>query len=275
MNKIKTFLQGFIVGLGKIIPGVSGSVMAVCFGIYERIISALSSLSVLKSDFKFISTLGLGLVIAIVLGSNVIKILLIACYIPTMMFFIGMMIPGLFPIIKEVKNKDLTVGRVIICLTILFLLVYLNVLGTTSHVAENESYFHEFISLFLCGIIDAATTVIPGISGSALLMLFGYYEKIISSLANVFSLTSISTLIPFLAGISLGVVLTSKLVTYLFKNHRVMTYMLIIVFAVFSILAVLCNTISLAGGVIHILPYVIFTILGCVSTYLLERIFKE
>lgn len=272
---MKTFLQGFIIGLGKIIPGVSGSVMAVCFGIYERIIASLSDLTTLKRDHRFMTILSLGLLFAIVLGSNLIKILLMNWYIPTMMFFIGMMIPGLFPLIEEVKNDDLKPHRIMICVLVLLLLIYIGVLGTTSHVAGTESYVHKFISLFLCGIVDAATTIIPGISGSALLMLFGYYEEIISSLANAFSWHSLGVLLPFLSGLSLGVIITSKLVTYLFKRHRTISYMLIIVFSTFSILALFTNLIAIIGGLKILLPYIIFIIFGFSITCLVEKIFKE
>ncbi len=275
MEKIRTFLQGFIIGLGKIMPGVSGSVMAICFGIYERMIASFSSLKMMKKDWRFMGVLGLGLALAIVFGSNVIKILLTNHYVPTMMFMIGMMIPGLFPIIKEVKNEDLTFKRIAICTIVLLFLIYLNVINTTGHTAMSESYLHEFISLFLCGIVDAASTIIPGISGSALLMLFGYYEAIISSLANAFTLQSVLVLIPFLSGMALGVVLTSKLITFLFANHRVLTYMIIIVFATFSIFAIFINLLGIAESIGGLLGNLLFTIFGFTTTYVLEKLFEK
>lgn len=275
MEKIRTFLQGFIIGLGKIMPGVSGSVMAICFGIYERMIAAFSSIKTMKKDWKFMAILGVGLGLAIVFGSNVIKLLLTSHYVPTMMFMIGMMIPGLFPIIKEVKNEDLTFRRTVICLAVLLFLIYLNVINTSGHIAGRESYFHEFISLFMCGIVDAASTIIPGISGSALLMLFGYYEAIIASLANVFSFQSALVLTPFLLGMALGVVLTSKLVTYLFAHHRVITYMVIIVFASFSVLAIFVNLLSIVESLPRLVFYSIFTVLGFATTYFLEKLFEH
>lgn len=275
MEKIRTFLQGFVVGLGKIMPGVSGSVMAICFGIYERMIAAFSSFKVFRKDIKFVGTLGLGIALAIVFGSNMIKILLVTHYIPTLMFMIGMMIPGLFPIIKEVKNEEINWKRILVCIVVLLLLIYLNVINTSSHAMGPESYLHEFISLFLCGIIDAASTIVPGISGSSLLMMFGYYEAIISSLANVFTLNSVLTLVPFLLGMTVGIVLTSKLVTYLFKSHRALTYMVIVVFATFSILAILANLLNMVPNVLSLLGYAVFTILGFLTTFLLEKAFER
>ncbi len=275
MDKIKTFLQGFIIGLGKIMPGVSGSVMAICFGIYEKMIAALSSFKVLKMDAKFMSILGIGIMLAIIFGSNVIKVMLVNYYVSSMMFMIGMMIPGLFPIIKEVKNGDITLKRVLICAAFLFFLVYLSVLGTTGRQASNEPYLHEFISLLLCGIVDAASTIIPGISGSALLMLFGYYEAIISSLANIFAIRSMLVLVPFLLGMSIGVVLTSKLVTYLFKKHRALTYMIVIVFATFSIGSIFLNVVDIAGSHLYLLKNAIFLILGFIFTYTLEKLLSK
>lgn len=271
----KIFLQGFIIGLGKIMPGVSGSVMAICFGVYERIIGCLSSIKKFRSDFRFISILGLGLVLAIIFGSNLIKILLLNHYVSTMMFFIGMMVPGIFPIIKEVKNTDLNFTNISICVGIFLILLMLNTLGTTSREIVDTSYFHEFISLFLCGIVDAASTIIPGISGSALLMLFGYYEVIISALANALTLSSLLTIIPFLSGLVFGVILTSKLVTYLFCHHRVLTHMIIVVFAMFSVVALLLKMLAFTGDLNLLMVNTIFLIIGFASTIILEKLFTK
>lgn len=275
MDRIKTFLQGFVVGLGKIMPGVSGSVMAICFGIYERMISAFSSFKIFKKDIKFIGTLGFGIILAIVVGSNIIKVLLVSHYVPAMMFMVGMMIPGLIPILREVKNEEINWKRVVACILTLLFLVYINVMNTSSHTAGTESYLHEFISLFLCGIIDAASTIIPGISGSALLMMFGYYESIISSLANVFTMSSVLTLIPFLSGVLGGVIITSKMVTYLFKHHRALTYMIIVVFASFSILSIFTSLLNLIPSAISLCYYLIFTVLGFLTTFMLEKLFSR
>ncbi len=278
INNIKLFIQGFIVGLGKIMPGVSGSVMAISFGIYEKLIASLSSIKIFKQNIKFIFILFGGIGLAILIGSNAIKYLLANYYIKTLMFMIGMMIPGIIPLIKNVKNKDINFKNILLCLSFFIGLFLLEILNFHSSSTLDEPYFHTFLSLILCGLLDAASTVIPGISGSALLMLVGYYERIITALANLLTFTdllnSILTLIPFFIGIAIGIVLTSKLITYLFKHHRALTYMLIIVFSSFSIFALLSNTFSLITTVGETISGILFLCLGVISTKVLEKFIK-
>lgn len=278
MEQIKLFLEGFIVGLGKIIPGVSGSVMAICFGIYERIVSSISNFKEFKNNYKFMAIVGSGVFLAILVGSKMIKFLLINYFVYTMMLFIGMMIPGVLSLLKNVKNEQLTLKRVIICVCLFLFLYVLNIANFSSGAIVKESYIHQFISLILCGILDAASTIIPGISGSALLMIVGYYETIITALANILSFTdimfSVRVLVPFFIGMGIGLVLTSKLITYLFKNARVLTYMMIIVFAVFSIITLLGSVFDFIIDIKTLIFGIIFMGLGFVIAYVLEKIFQ-
>ncbi len=278
MEQIKLFLEGFIVGLGKIIPGVSGSVMAICFGIYERIVSSISNFKEFKNNYKFMAIVGSGVFLAILVGSKMIRFLLINYFVYTMMLFIGMMIPGVLSLFKNVKNEQLTLKRVIVCICLFLFLYILNIANFSSGAIVKESYIHQFISLILCGILDAASTIIPGISGSALLMIVGYYETIITALANILSFTdimfSVRVLVPFFIGMGIGLVLTSKLITYLFKNARVLTYMMIIVFAVFSIITLLGSVFDFIIDIKTLIFGIIFMGLGFVIAYVLEKIFQ-
>lgn len=278
MKNVKLFLEGFIIGIGKIIPGVSGSVMAICFGLYERIVSAISSIVGFKKNVKFLIILGFGVLLAIVLGSGVIKFFLETHYVKTMMFFIGMMLPGLVPIIKSVKNEDLTPKRLILCMIIFAFLYILSIANFTSGVETSEPYFHEFLSLILCGVLDAASTIIPGISGSALLMIVGYYEKIITALANLTDFSEFSSclliLIPFFIGLIIGLVLTSKLITYLFNHHRALTYMFIIVFASYSILVLLEGVLTISSSFAETLFASLYLAGGVAFTCILNKLCK-
>ncbi len=279
MKNLKLFVMSFIVGLGKIIPGVSGSVMAICFGIYERVIESISSIKGFRKNLNFISVFGLGVIFAILIGSRAIKYLLTNYYLYTMMMFIGLMIPGVISIIKNVKNEDLSFKRVIIAILVFVALYTFSIVDFSSGLIVEESYFHEFISLILCGILDAASTIIPGISGSAILIIIGYYDAIISALANVLTLTnmlySIKVLVPFFIGMGLGLVMTSKLITYLFKHFRVMTYMLIIVFAVFSIVALLSGILEFVINPFNFMFGLMFLAIGIVIAYILDKILSS
>lgn len=249
-------------------PGVSGSVMAICFGVYERLIKGLSSFKNFISDIKFLSCLGIGIVIAVVLGSKGIKYLLVEHYIETLMFFIGMMIPGVLSLFKEIHSKEIDTKKIISIVLLFLILTSLSILTPKGVPLDDVTYLHTFISLFLCGLLDAASTIIPGISGSALLMLVGYYEKIISALANPFGY--IGTLIPFLIGLLIGIVLISKIINYLFSQHRVWSYLMIIVFSSFSIMSLLNNALEFTGPS-SILWSFVFLGLGFGVSFILDK----
>ncbi len=274
MDRIKIFLSGFIIGLGKIMPGVSGSVIAICLGLYERLISCFSSLKNLKRDFQFFINISLGIILAIILGSRIIKFALDASFIYTISLFIGLMLPGLIPLFKEVNNKNLTPKIVFTGVLVFFGLVLFNTFTFNGTSANTTNSLYDFFSLILCGILDAAATIIPGISGSALLLLVGYYDTIITSLGNPFAISSIKVLIPFGIGLIIGVIVISKLITYLFKNHRVCTFVLIISFALFSIFSLTKNVLLLITSLQEFFLSLTFLIMGIVLSYILERILK-
>lgn len=279
MNKIKLFIEGFIIGLGKIIPGVSGSVLAICFGVYEHIIESMSSFKLFVKNKTFILTIGTGILFAILIGSGIIKFFLVNYYLKTLVFFIGMMIPGILPIIKNISNKDITLKRIMACSFLFIILFLVNVLNFQSGDVVSESEVHKFISLILCGFLDAGSTIIPGISGSAILMLLGYYEIIITSLSNLITFTdllySLKILFPFLIGMVLGVVLISKFITYAFKYHRSLTYMLICTFTIFSVIALLQNVWAFELYLNEIFVLFIYLIFGAIVAHILESYFES
>lgn len=275
MDKIKLFIEGFVVGLGKIMPGVSGSLMAICFGIYERLIACFSSLKALKKDFSFFVTVVSGIGLAIIIGSNAIKFLLDRYFGVTLSFFIGMMIPGVMSLFKNVKGSDLTYKRCMLAVAIFFLLLLLNTIQMTGGTSVVASGLGNAMSLVLCGILDAAATIIPGISGSALLMIVGYYDVIITALANPIGEGSILVLIPFVFGLGIGVILVSKLMGYLFQNYRATTYMLIITLAVFSIIALMTAIFKVICSPLELLLVAVFIVLGIIVTSILDRVLSS
>lgn len=263
--QIKLFFKGFIIGLGKIIPGVSGALFACLFGVYELIIECLSSPSIIIKKFNRVLPLGIGIVFAIIFGSNIIKYLLINYYVNSMSFFIGVLTFSIIPLInKSIKTKhkfkDYFIASVLTILIASLLLI-----DFSENLRVEENYLREFISLILCGFIDAGSTIIPGISGSALLMIFGYYEIVITALAVL----DLKVLTPFLIGFILGLVLIAKLINYLFKNYKDVVDLSIMTFAMFSIIYLSINTFfSLTKLTIEpIIPF----ITGFILSYIMEK----
>lgn len=239
-ENIKLILKGFVIGLGKIIPGVSGAMLAITMGVYETGLRAISNLSKeFRKYFKFLLFLGIGIVLAIVLGSKVVIYCLNKFYLPTMLLFIGMIVGGIKPLFKEVEGTKPELKNIIISLLTVGLLIAISMLDFGQDKTNYIKNFSSFIIFFIGGILDAAATVIPGISGTALLMILGYYNIIMNSFGDLFNFSNFANnmfvLIPFCMGTVAGVILISKLVNYLFTHHKTPTYYSIIGFSCVSV----------------------------------------
>ena len=123
MIKLDIIIKGFIIGIGKVIPGVSGMALAISLGIYEQILESISNIKKeIKNKSTFLIKLGTGIILAIMLTSKVIVKCLKIYYLPTMLLFIGMITGGIPTIIKESKlNKNHIIPTLLI--TILLILI--------------------------------------------------------------------------------------------------------------------------------------------------------
>ena len=221
-------LKGFIIGIGKIIPGVSGSVLAISMGIYNKIIKSISHFfNNIKNNTIFLSKIGIGMIVSITFFSNIIVYLLDNYYLITIFIFSGFIIGSMNNIKSNINNKDLYISFIIF---IIFSLFGINNISNTLVVNNNLLHFLLFI---LIGFIDAVTMIIPGISGTAILMMIGVYKELLNVLSNIFF--NISTVIPFGIGLIIGTILTVKLVDYLFTNYKSKTYSAILGFSYSSI----------------------------------------
>src|SRR5574344_2487510 len=128
MNDVKLFIQGFIIGIGKIIPGVSGAMFEMMFGVYEKSLNIISNLKTeLKKNFKFICILGISIGVAIIFGSNIIKNCLDKYYLPTMLLFIGMMASGIKPLFNKVKDEKIRIKNILCALIVVILLFLMSI----------------------------------------------------------------------------------------------------------------------------------------------------
>ena len=228
-------LKGIIIGIGKIIPGVSGSMLAITLGIYPKIINALNNFfSDIKNNFKLLSKLAIGVIISIVLFSRIILKSLDNYYIITMFFFIGLIIGGFGDIEKNIEGKKLKVFSISLILVSLIGLISIN----NEVKVENDCL--SFIYFIFIGFVDALTTVIPGISGTATLMMLGAYTTLIKCFSTAFDTyylgDNLKILIPFGIGFIIGIILTAKLINYLFDKYKSNTYSCILGFGVATII---------------------------------------
>lgn len=224
-------IKGFIIGAGKILPGISGSILAITLGIYEKIIETISNFKkdILKNT-EFLSKIGLGIIIAIILFSKIIVKCLNNYYFATMLLFIGMIIGGMPKILKDTKitKKNLIISITII-IPIYILIKKINI--ENNHILEYTTY--EILKLIGIGIIDALASIIPGISGTAILMTLGYYNIIMTTFSTLTQIEKIKTtlfvLIPFIIGFIIGTIYISKIINKIIKTQKNIINIIIII----------------------------------------------
>ena len=183
MKNIILVIKGFIMGIANIIPGVSGGTLALTMGIYENFIGAISHFfSNLKENIKFLLPIFIGIGLSLLTMSNVITASFDKYPIPTTLFFMGLVIGGipmLFSKIKGTKEVKKPISYIIMLLTFLLVMVLAfskEIFGGTLGNADFSNLnILGYLNLTLIGTIAAATMVIPGVSGSLVLMLLGYY----------------------------------------------------------------------------------------------------
>ncbi len=263
-ENIMLVLKGMIVGLANVIPGVSGGTLMITLGIYEKIINIISHFfKNFKENLKFIIPFGIGLGIAVLLFSKLIGFSLDKFPFATTIFFLGLILGGLPMLWKKVKIKKKNVSNWLVFALTFGLVTVFAFLSSGDHVASFANLgVGGYLMLFLVGMIAASTMIIPGISGSFVLMLLGYYKPIIDTVSSItdFSLlgSNIVILGVFGIGILVGAVLVAKLIEFLLKKYEVKTYFGVLGFVLASIIAIIK---PLMGGSLHFLEVIIAFIL--------------
>lgn len=273
---IKSFLKGAVIGIANIIPGVSGGTMAVSMGIYDKIIHAVTHLfSEFKKSMKILIPIGIGIVIAIVGVARLIEYMFRVVPLQTNLLFIGLILGGLPAIGKKVKGAGFKVGYVIAFALFFALVVGCAALEGSSggDVVLTVSLLNA-IKLFGVGVIASATMVIPGVSGSMVLMIMGYYTPIISTINQFVDhvlaldvkgvLADCGILVPFGIGVVVGIFVIAKIIEIVFEKWPLLAYWAIIglivaspigilmmgKFGTINVVSVLTGIVALAVGII-------------------------
>lgn len=216
------FIKGFIIGLGKIIPGVSGSLLAIRLNVYEDMIYAINNLfSNFRKNILFLTKLALGILLAIILGSHIIMYFLEHYYFITIVVFLLLIASGIPMVLKEVNSYYLSLISLLLYISLLFL--------------PQLSLFNNY---YFMGFLEAFTTIVPGISGTALFMSFGLYDELLALFSNIY-LLEFNKLIPFGIGLLLGGLILIRFIAQCFKKYRGKTYSVILGLLVGSIISML------------------------------------
>jgi putative membrane protein len=247
---IKATVKGVIIGIANVIPGVSGGTMMVSMGVYDTIIGCITGL--LKQFVKSLKTLLpyiLGALIGIVALASVLTFLFDNYPLPTATAFIGLILGGLAPLLKRIDMKKANAGALLLFLVFLALIIFLAIINPTeSGIAKDLTWLQAAVLLGV-GVIASATMIIPGVSGSMILMLLGYYRTVIDAVTHLkdailgggwaLAAEPLKILLPFAVGIVIGIYAVAKLIEWLLRRRPVYTYSAILGLVVASPVAVL------------------------------------
>jgi len=236
---ITLFLKGMAMGTANVIPGISGGTIALLTGIFERLINAIKSfnLQAVKLLFKgkfaelikhidlyFLLWVFLGVGIAIISIANIFKYLFENYPVYIWSFFFGLVLISVYFVGKEVKKYNFSS---IICL----------IIGTSAAVAISllspASENNTTLYLILCGIIAACSMILPGLSGSFVLILLGNYQLV---MIDAVSLFDFSVLLPVVIGAAIGIMGFSYILSWLFNKFKDQTISLLTGFVLGSVM---------------------------------------
>ncbi len=232
------FFKGIAVGVANIIPGVSGGTIALITGIFERLINAIKAFDLTaakllftgkwktfaeKTDFYFLLTLFVGIALAIITLARVFDYLFRDYPVYIWSYFFGLVLASIYFVAKTIERWN-------------FVVILLFVLGTAFAVfvslinpaAENSNFWY----LFLCGIVAICSMILPGLSGSFVLILMGNYELVAIQAINN---RELSILFPVALGAIIGLIAFSHLLSWVFKRYKDQTIAVLVGFILGSL----------------------------------------
>lgn len=282
LEDIGNAVKGFAMGAANVIPGVSGGTIALITGIFGRIIGALNSLASVSTwrllfkgrfkefataiDGRFLLAVGIGMVLSVFSLAKLMTIVLDKYPVQTWAFFFGMIAASAVYMLAEIKGWK--VSYVIwMALGIAFGVILFTVSPATT---TDDLWF-----IFICGAIAICTMILPGVSGSFILLLLGKYEYIMGAISNLNG----PVLAAFGLGCVIGLAAFSKVLHWLLERWQQQTMLVLIGFVMGSLIKVwpwsaesLQKAADAAGGPVGpmIVPGIIWIVIGIVAVIILE-----
>lgn len=265
-------LKGIVIGIGNAIPGVSGGTIAVVTKIYDRLIGAITpNIKKLIKNMPFLIPVGIGMVIGIFLTAVALEKLFQLYNVPTQLAFLGLIVGSLPLVLNECKKeqkKIRPVNLIPFAIGVIFMIALLFAGNGAEMFSGGALNARDVVLYIVMGFVAAVTMIIPGVSGSMVMKIFGAYDSVISAVANI----EIPVLICFGAGAVVGIFVAAKIIDVLIRKYRQGIYCLIIGLIV--------------GSVPHIFPAefrfnvqgivgIILMLVGAAIPLLMERPFKK
>ncbi|MEO9475702.1 MAG: DUF368 domain-containing protein [Cyclobacteriaceae bacterium] len=248
------FLKGVAMGAANVIPGVSGGTIAFITGIYERLINSLKSFDLgalrlllagdwktftLKTDLYFLLSILLGVALSILTFAKVLEWSFANYEIYTLAFFFGLIIASILGVGKQISS--FSVGNMT------SLLIGVAIAAGIAFLPPAEPNA-SFVYLLVCGAVAVSSMILPGLSGSYILLLMGNYVLVIGAISAL----EINILLPIAIGCIVGLLLFAQLLSYLFRNFKDITISLLTGFVAGSLAIIwpwkITKYMTLAGG---------------------------
>ncbi len=281
---LSTALKGFAMGIANVVPGVSGGTIALITGIYSRLVACISAFATpsiwkeffrgnLKSwwqkvDGSFLAAIFVGLAVSILTFAKVVTWSLVEYPVVTWAFFFGLIIVSTADMLYDIKAwkiKDFLFILIGFGLGLAFCFL-------TPTQTPQTGWFY-----FVSGAIAICTMILPGVSGSFLLQIFGNYDIVMASLdvADI----NWSVLLPFAFGCLVGIIAFSKFLKWLLAHYERPTMILLLGFVIGTLLKVWpwadAEAVQQAGHGLQILPAIVAMLLGGALVALIQKLSKK
>lgn len=256
--------KGAVIGVGAILPGVSGGVLCVAFGIYKPMMTFLSNpVKAFKAYYRLLLPVLAGWVIGFLGLARVVEILFRTTHAPAIWLFIGLIAGTLPSLYRSAGERGRTPGSwAAFGLCFAILLSWMIFLSSSDAMKITPSIFWWLV----CGLLWGIGLIVPGLSPSSFFIYMGLYQPMTAGIADL----SPGVIIPLLLGLVLVVLLLARLVNRLFeRHHNIISHALLGIVAASTIAIIPLDT---SYGVYDILKYVLCFIAGCASTLWMDRL---
>ncbi|MBY0848642.1 DUF368 domain-containing protein [Staphylococcus aureus] len=272
-------LKGFAMGTSDLVPGVSGGTIALLLGIYNQFIASISGIFSRRfwPSFTFLIPIIIGMLLAMGSLSNLFNYLLSQHHIPTMFFFGGLII-GIVPYLLKISNykTSFTTKHYMMVIAGIAILIVITLMNNgDKHAGETLTLSTGLIiKYFIAGMCASSAMLLPGISGSFMLLVFGVYGTVILAISEFVKLNfaGLPILLAVGFGVLAGFIISSKIIQYFLTHHKLMTFALIIGFVVGSLFAVFPG---LPTNIVMWFVSLVVFIIGFIVSLTLGRITAE
>lgn len=272
-------LKGFAMGTSDLVPGVSGGTIALLLGIYNQFIASISGIFSRRfwPSFTFLIPIIIGMLLAMGSLSNLFNYLLSQHHIPTMFFFGGLII-GIVPYLLKISNykTSFTTKHYMMVIAGIAILIVITLMNNgDKHAGETLTLSTSLIiKYFIAGMCASSAMLLPGISGSFMLLVFDVYGTVMLAISEVVKLNfaGLPILLAVGFGVLAGFIISSKIIQYFLTHHKLMTFALIIGFVVGSLFAVFPG---LPTNIVMWFVSLVVFIIGFIVSLTLGRITAE